>query len=133
MAISFGNHSPIDLMKNILLNGIYTKVSMAIEEVLNDHQLIFRYKWSSSDQYGFVRTAELINQSSQSISLTVLDGIQNIMPYGVNSDLQNGTSNLVDAYKRNELHTASGLGIYALSAIIVDRAEPSEALKCNIA
>ena len=27
----------------------------------------------------------------------------------------------------------SGLGIYALSAIIVDKAEPSEALKCNIA
>jgi hypothetical protein len=115
-----------------LYKSIYGN-SVIFEEVLNDHQLIFRYKWSSSDQYGFVRTAELINQSSQSISLTVLDGIQNIMPYGVNSDLQNGTSNLVDAYKRNELHTASGLGIYALSAIIVDRAEPSEALKCNIA
>ena len=55
------------------------------------------------------------------------------MPYGVNSDLQNSTSNLVDAYKRNELIENSGLGIFALSAIIVDKAEPSEALKCNIA
>ena len=39
---------------------------------------------------------------------------------------------LVDAYKRSELEQSSGLGIYALSAIIVDKAEPSEALKANI-
>jgi hypothetical protein len=38
------------------------------------------------------------------------------------------TSNLVDAYKEVS-YTESGLGIYALSAIIVDKAEPSEALK----
>ena len=35
--------------------------------------------------------------------------------------------------KRNELEPNVGLGIYALSSIIVDRAEPSEALKANIA
>jgi hypothetical protein len=54
------------------------------------------------------------------------------MPSGVSSDLQSSTSNLVDAYKRSELITQSGLGIFALSAIIVDKAEPSEALKCNV-
>ena len=42
-------------------------------------------------------------------------------------------SNLGDAYKRNELEKSSGLGIYALSAVVVDRAEPAEALKANIA
>ena len=47
-------------------------------------------------------------------------------------DLQAATSNLVDAYKRSELHSESGLGIFALSAVIVDKAEPSEALKANI-
>ena len=55
------------------------------------------------------------------------------MPDGVGSDLQNSTSILVDAYKRNELDINSGLGIFALSAVIVDRAEPSEALKANVA
>jgi hypothetical protein len=55
------------------------------------------------------------------------------MPDGVSSDLQNATSILVDAYKRNELDSDSGLGIFALSAIIVDKAEPSEALKANVA
>ena len=34
--------------------------------------------------------------------------------------------------KKCELEADSGLGIYALSAIIVDRAEPSEALKANV-
>jgi hypothetical protein len=47
--------------------------------------------------------------------------------------LQNASSNLVDAYKRSELDKGSGLGIFALSAIIVDKAEPSEALKANVA
>src|SRR6056297_185889 len=55
------------------------------------------------------------------------------MPYGVSSDLQTKSSNLVDAYKRHELVDESGIGIFALSAIIVDKAEPSEALKANIA
>lgn len=55
------------------------------------------------------------------------------MPDGVSSDLQNASSNLVDAYKRNELNIESGMGIFALSAIIVDKAEPSEALKANVA
>ena len=57
--------------------------------------------------------------------------MQNILPYGIGSDLQNRVSNLGDAYKRTELDATSGLGIFALSAIIVDKAEPSEALKAN--
>ena len=53
------------------------------------------------------------------------------MPYGVDPNLQNASSNLVDAYKKSELEAEIGLGIYALSAIIVDKAEPSEALKAT--
>ena len=55
------------------------------------------------------------------------------MPHGVSSDLQIKSSNLVDAYKRHELVKETGIGIFALSAIIVDKAEPSEALKANVA
>lgn len=54
------------------------------------------------------------------------------MPASIGSDIQNQSSNLVDAYKRNELEESTGLGIYALSAILVDKAEASEALKANI-
>ncbi|MFY0688448.1 MAG: hypothetical protein JXQ90_14835 [Cyclobacteriaceae bacterium] len=116
-----------NLYKGVLGNKIL------FEEINHDLGLTFRYKWSSSNQFGFVKESCLINNSDDEVSVRSLDGIQNIVPQGVSSDLQAIRSNLVDAYKRNELDEDSGLGIYALSAIIVDRAEPSEALKANIA
>lgn len=120
-----------NLTRNLYKNELGNKI--IFEEVHHDFQLIFRYQWNSSNLYGFVKKSELINESDNNYSIVLLDGIQNILPQGVNSDLQATTSNLVDAYKRNELHLESGLGIFALSAIIVDKAEPSEALKANIA
>jgi len=103
------------------------------EEINTDAGLCFRYQWSSSNLYGFVRKSTLINLSPAAVTVNVLDGLQNILPYGVGTDLQNLASNLADAYKRTELIPQTGLGIFALSAIIVDRAEPSEALKANVA
>ena len=119
-----------DVTRNLYKNTYGNKV--LFEEINHDLELTFRYEWNSSDTYGFVKKSKLINNSDQSVNVNLLDGIQNILPYGVGSDLQNASSNLVDAYKRNELEEATGLGIYALSAIIVDKAEPSEALKANV-
>ncbi len=119
------------LERNLYKNVYGTKI--LFEEINYDLNLTFQYQWCTSERYGFVKTSKLFNNSQSEISLTVLDGIQNIMPYGVNSALQNQRSNLVDAYKRNELEKQSGLGIFALSAIIVDKAEPSEALKASAA
>jgi hypothetical protein len=101
------------------------------EEINLDLQLSFTYEWSSSNEFGFVKKSTLTNLSNNKVEVSVLDGLQNIMPYGVPSDVQNSTSNLVDAYKRSELVSNCGIGIYALSAIIVDKAEPAEALKAN--
>lgn len=119
-----------NLTRNLYKNEFGNKI--IFEETHNDFNLTYRYQWSSSNFFGFVKKSELINDSENDYTITLIDGIQNILPQGVNSDLQNSTSNLVDAYKRNELHIESGLGIFALSAIIVDKAEPSEALKANI-
>lgn len=116
-----------NLYKNVYGNKII------FEEINESLGLTYRYQWCSSNRFGFVRKSTLENLTQQSIRVSLLDGIQNIIPYGINSDLQNAYSNLVDAYKRTELHQPSGLGIFALSAIIVDKAEPSEALKANIA
>ncbi len=102
------------------------------EEVNHDLGLSFRYCWSSSDAFGFVRESTLINNGNEALEIQLLDGLQNLMPAAITSDMQSFYSNLVDAYKRSELHPASGLGIFALSAIIVDKAEPSEALKANV-
>jgi hypothetical protein len=119
------------LTRNLYKNSYGNKI--LFEEINEDLGLIFRYQWNSSNEFGFVRRASLENITDTAVKVTLLDGMQNILPYGVTSDLQNSRSNLVDAYKRNELQPAVGLGIYALSAIIVDKAEPSEALKANIA
>ena len=117
------------MKRNLYKNNHGNKV--IFEEINEDLGLSFRYQWNSSDQFGFVRKSTLLNTTTSEINVTVLDGLQNIIPYGVGADLQNDRSNLVDAYKRSELEIETGLGIFALSAIIVDKAEPSEALKCN--
>ncbi|WP_373942839.1 hypothetical protein OEG92_07030 [Polaribacter sejongensis] len=116
--------------QNLYKNSFGNKV--IFEEINEDLGLTFRYQWSSSDQFGFVKKSTLINNSPEKIEVTFLDGLQNIIPSDVTTDLQNSYSNLVDAYKKSELQKEVGLGVYALSAIIVDKAEPSEALKANI-
>ncbi len=117
--------------QNLYKNEYGNKV--LFEEVNHDLGLIYRYQWSTSNSFGFVKKTTLINNSGNKVNITVLDGLQNIMPYGINADLQNNRSNLADAYKKSELESDLGMGIYALSAIIVDKAEPSEALKATIA
>ena len=115
---------------NLYKNSWGNKV--VFEEINEDLGLTFRYQWNSSDRFGFVKKSTLQNNTDAAIEVKVLDGIQNILPASVTTDLQNSRSNLVDAYKKSELQTEVGLGIYALSAVIVDKAEPSEALKANI-
>ncbi len=116
--------------RNLYKNSFGNKV--VFEETNKDLGLTYRYQWNSSDKFGFVRKSTLINDASSTIEVRVLDGIQNILPYGVNAGLQNDRSNLVDAYKKSELEVEVGIGIFALSAIIVDKAEPSEALKATV-
>lgn len=119
-----------NIRRNVYKNIYGNKV--VFEEINEDLALSFKYEWNSSDEFGFVRKATLVNTSDDDVEISLLDGFQNLIPYGVGSDIQGIRSNLVDAYKKCELESDSGLGIYALSAIIVDKAEPSEALKANI-
>ncbi len=105
--------------------------SIIFEEINHDVNLRYSYRWATSDKYGFVRTSILNNHSEHEQQLRILDGLQGVMPADIGSDLQNTFSNLVNAYKYSELDAHSGLGIYALSARVTDRAEPSEALFAN--
>ncbi|MFV1884289.1 MAG: hypothetical protein ACMZ7B_07375 [Balneola sp.] len=119
-----------NITRNLYKNKYGNKI--IFEEVNHEFELTFRYEWNSSDQFGFVRKSTLTNNSDKSCSVTIVDGIQNILPASTDSDLQNRSSNLLDAYKRSELVKETSLAIYALSAIPVDKAEPSEALKANV-
>ena len=116
--------------RNLYKNNYGNKI--VFEEINEDLNLTYSYQWNSSDKFGFIKKATLVNNSQNNVEITLLDGVQNIVPNGVNEDLQSSKSNLVDAYKKNELLGNVGIGIYSLSAIIVDKAEPSESLKTNI-
>ncbi|MDP5105315.1 MAG: hypothetical protein NWQ31_04010, partial [Polaribacter sp.] len=118
------------IVRNVYKNEFGNKI--IFEEINEDLGVTFKYQWNSSDEFGFVRKATLTNNSDENLDISILDGFQDLIPYGVGSDIQGIRSNLVDAYKKCELEADSGLGIYALSAIIVDKAEPSEALKANL-
>ncbi len=119
-----------DISRNLYKNVLGNKV--IFEEINHDLGLSFSYHWNSSDRYGFIKRSIVKNNSHENVSIEFIDGIQNIIPHGVASAQQQAVSNLVDAYKRSELQRETGMGIYALSAVIVDKAEPSEALTANL-
>ncbi len=104
---------------------------LIFEEVNEDLSLTYRYGWYNCDRFGFVKQAKLTNQGSNGVEVDILDGLQNILPCHVDSGLQSSSSNLLDAYKRQELIPEVALGIYRLSSVPSDTAEPSEALKVN--
>ena len=100
-------------------------------EVNDDLGLSVSVTWSTSERYGFVKATEVRNTGDGEARVRVLDGVQNLMPYGVSRELQESRSVLANAYKKNELVPGTTLALFTLSAIPVDRAEPSEALKAT--
>ena len=114
-----------NLYKNIPGN------KLCFEEINHDLLLAFRYTWTTSDRYGFVRQCELENLGEKPLSLDLIDGLQNVLPAGTPLATQTNASNLVDAYKWTELDEQTGLAYFTLYSGIVDRAEPCESLKAN--
>lgn len=106
---------------------------LIFEEINEDLALTFRYGWFNSRQFGFVRRAWLVNLGKASTRVELLDGIQNLMPCGTGSQFNLEYSTLLDAYKKSEPITETGLGLFRLSAIPVDRPEPAEALRTMVA
>ena len=115
------------IQRNLYKNTLGNKI--IFEEINETLGLKFQYGWYSSEAYGFVRKASLENVGEKSLEVDILDGIQNLLPYGVDKNLQNERSTLIDAYKKNELLPETGIGLFLLSSIPVDKAEPSESLK----
>ncbi len=113
------------LYKNVLGDKII------FEEKNQDLSVTFRYTWRTSQRFGFVKTSTLINNIHEPVEIDIVDGIENLLPYGVESGAQNNLSCLVDAYKKNELEESSKLALYTMSSILIDRAEPSEALSAT--
>lgn len=115
-----------NLYKSILGNEVI------FEEINESLQVKYSYAWKNTDKYGFIKESKLSNLSDTPIAVQLIDGLRNILPYGVTTSLQANMSTLVDGYKKCELLEAIGLGIYSMSSILTDRAEPSEALKTTV-
>lgn len=102
---------------------------LVFEEINESQQLAFRYRWAFSQKFGFVRSCRLENLGEKPCSLELLDGLRNVLPHGIGSEFLMRYSNLANAYKKSELVPDSQVGLYYLSSVPTDRAEPSEGLK----
>ena len=108
-----------------------TGTRLVFEEVNRELGLVFRYRWAGCEEFGWVRTATLENRGSTVAEVRLLDGLRNVLPFGVPQTLCRNSSNLADAYKRSEIDEKTGLGIYSLTAGISDRPEAVEVLRAN--
>ncbi|MCX6285070.1 MAG: hypothetical protein NTW31_12645, partial [Bacteroidetes bacterium] len=113
-----------------LYKSIYGN-KLIFEEINVDLGVGFQYGWYNSEKFGFIKKSVVSNQNKVNVTIDILDGIKNIMPNDIHFDFQNSFSNLLDAYKKSELLPDSKLGLYMLSSIPVDKAEPSESLKAT--
>ena len=129
----FSGHSGgLHQLSRHLYKSVYGN-KIIFEEVNHDLALTFSYGWMTSQRYGFVRRARLLNHRPQAVKVELLDGIQNVLPCGVTRRFQLEYSTLVDGYKRTELDRTTGLGLFRLASIPIDKPEPSESLRVNTA
>ncbi|MGI9528994.1 MAG: hypothetical protein ACR2NG_04725, partial [Acidimicrobiia bacterium] len=96
--------------------------------------LTFRYRWASSERFGFSRTSTLSNDGAVARSVELIDGLRNILPHGLEPSLYLPMGNLTNAYKRSELiDDALRLAVYSLESMVTDRPEPAVALRSTVA
>lgn len=119
------------VQRNLYKNS--SSSELMFEEINVDLEVRFTYSWRNCDRFGFIRTSTLFNDSGEPLSVGIVDGIQNILPAGVDQRMQQEYSTLVDGYKKNELQTDTGLGLFTLSSVPIDKAEPAESLRATVA
>ncbi len=105
--------------------------ALRYEEHEHDLGLSLRTSWSTHPSLGVMRTVSLHNRGGSPRRIRIVDGLLNLLPADVDPQMQAGFSNLLDAYKTARLVGPHKLGVFALSSVPVDRAEPSEALRAN--
>ena len=122
-----GRHAGLYRITRHLAKSAYGN-KVVLEEVNEDLELACLATWMTSERFGFVRRVELQNRGAAGVEVELLDGLQDLLPHGITRQFQLEFSTLGDGYKDNELDEESGLGLYRLSSIPTDKAEPSEAL-----
>jgi hypothetical protein len=118
------------ISRNLYKNTAGSKI--IFEEINHDLNLRFSYCWMSSDNLGWIRKCKLENLADKPADIEIVDGLQNVIPYGITRETQSLMSTLMDAYKVAEWLPEASLALFRMSSIPVDRAEPSEALRTNL-
>ncbi|MEP4076354.1 hypothetical protein [Haloferula sp.] len=113
------------LMKSLLGDEVL------FEEFHQELGLRFSYRWQFSERYGFVRRARLENESNETRSMRMADGLDNLLPPGVDSRMQLQFSCLTDAYKVSELECNGHLLVHRLAAGITDEPIPLESMRAT--
>jgi len=115
--------------RNLFKTAISHRV--VFEEINESLGLCFRYSWGTGDRFGFIRTCSLQNLKPDAVRVRLLDGVINLLPPAVDHGLQLQMGCLADAYKMAECDSSTGLGIFSLASLVIDRAEPGEALRAT--
>jgi len=105
--------------------------SVVFQETLTDLGLTFSSRWSTAEEFGFVRTATLRNDSPTPVVVDIVDGLLNVLPFGMEPIVYQRLSNLTHAYKRSEVVGGAGLAVFTLEAPVSDQAEPEEVLRAT--
>jgi hypothetical protein len=117
-------------IRSVISKNLYGN-RIIFQEINDSLGVSFSYQWMNSRKYGWIRKAEVKNLTDETIKIELVDGLENLLPAGTSSQVQNTFGNLLNAYKRNEVDKESSLGLFTLSATLTDLAEPSESLKAN--
>ena len=126
----FATTPSFKVKRNIYKNSAGSHI--IFEEINTELNLTFKQEWTSSAKYGLVRIARIINDGPDSQQIQILDGCRNILPASIDNALQNGSSVLLDAYKKTDLDQKTKLSMFTLSSVLTDKAEPSENLIANV-
>ena len=116
--------------RNLYKNSLGNKV--IFEEINHTLGITFIYDWHTSEEFGFVRKARLLNHSGKTLKVNIVDGLRNILPAGIEIRTQQGMSNLANAYKVSEYNQHHHYALFYLNALLIDKPEPGESLHTNI-
>ena len=106
--------------------------TIIFEEIHDSLGLRFRYQWFTSNEFGFIKRTSITNPSENIIEIEITDGLQNILPSGLDVQTQQSLSNLSNAYKYSEILDKTNIAVFSLGSLIVDRPDPVEALTANV-
>ncbi len=127
----FGRHAEPGVHRAIAKSTLGNVV--VFEEANEALGLVMRYRWATSDRFGFVRSVSLANIGASSKRVTITDGIVNVLPDGLTPAQCQSMSNLTNAYRRSELVGGSaGLALHTMEALMTDQAIPAEALRATV-